>query len=310
MENRAKGVCRSVGSSKVYKYSTIAKKPEGKIPKSYVLPYLPDILDQGSVQSCVAHSIVESFQAQVHDKKRLSVLEIYGLWRKYRGEGMYPETAFDLGREIGTTRREIAPENLEVPEAISKARDYQVKYPDEFKYKVGSFYKMDKDDDFNPDYELTKWALLQYQIPLLALTQKGAHCEICVGWVDAGEINPITKDRVRQDSLLIQNSWGNIPYPRRDEKISNVEELYLVLMDKIDVPFTDIQGHWSEKYVRNAYFAGYLKGRTETTFEPEGDVKRGEMAKIISDITTNYDEKNKKLEDRIAELEARIAELE
>lgn len=310
VKNQASGVCRSVGSAKVYKYSTIAQKPTGTIPKAYVLPYLPDILDQGSVQSCVAHAIAESFQSQTNDKKQISVLEIYGLWRKHRGQGMYPETALDLGREIGTTKKEIAPENIDVPEAISKAKEYQIKYPNEFKFKVGSFYRMDKDDDFNPDYELTKWALLQYQIPLLALTQKGAHCEICIGWVDKGEINPITKDIARYDSLLIQNSYGNIPYPRRDEKISNVEELYLVLMDKINVPFVDIKGHWAEKYIENAFFAGYLKGRTESTFEPEGNVKRGELAKVLSDLITNDDEKNHKLEERIKELEERIKELE
>ena len=68
VKNQASGVCRSVGSAKVYKYSTIAQKPTGTIPKAYVLPYLPDILDQGSVQSCVAHAIAERFQSQTNDK--------------------------------------------------------------------------------------------------------------------------------------------------------------------------------------------------------------------------------------------------
>ena len=108
------GVLRSVGSGKTYRYSSISIEPP-EVPKAYLLPCLPDILDQGSVQSCVAHSVAESFQAQSSDKKQMSVLEIYGLWRKHRGEGMYPETALDIGRTVGTTKREIAPENLEVP---------------------------------------------------------------------------------------------------------------------------------------------------------------------------------------------------
>ena len=62
-------------------------------------------------------------------------------------------------------------------------------------------------------------------------------------------------------------------------------------MDKINVPFVDIKGHWAEKYIENAFFAGYLKGRTESTFEPEGNVKRGELAKVLSDLITNDDEK-------------------
>lgn len=303
MSNKPRGVIRAVGSAKTYKYSSIMVKSLDVMPGTYILPYLPDILDQGTVQSCVAHAIAESFQAQTVSKDALSVLAIYGLWRKHRGEGMYPETALDLGRTEGTLKREIAPENLEVPEAISKAKSYKAQYPTEFKYKVGSFYKIDKDDNFNPNYEYVKNALMQFNVPLLALTQRGAHCEVCVGWVDKGQKSPLDGYRVKTDSLIIQNSWGNIPNPRREVAVENVEELYLVLMDKIAVPFTDIQGHWAEKDIEHAYFAGYLKGRTETTFEPEGNVKRGELAKILSELITTYDEKNRKLEDRIRELE-------
>ena len=307
--NKSKGVLRAVGSAKVYKYSTIAKESP-KVPKVYLLPCLPDILDQGAVQSCVAHSVAESFQAQSADKEKISVLGVYGLWRKHRGEGMYPETALDIGRTVGTTKREIAPENLEVPEAIDKARKYLARFPSEFRYRVGSFYKIDKDECFNPDYELTKRALLQFNAPLLALTEKGAHCEVCVGWADKNTPSPLDGKKRSYDALIIQNSWGNIPNPRREEKLSNIEELYLVLMDKIKAPFTDIAGHWAEKYIENAYFAGYLNGRTETTFEPEGNVKRGEMAKVVSELNTSSDEKNNKLEKRIAELEKRVEELE
>ena len=307
--NKSKGVLRAVGSAKVYKYSTIAKEPP-EVPKAYLLPYLPDVLDQGSVQSCVAHSVAESFQAQSDDKAKISVLGVYGLWRKHRGEGMYPETALDIGRTLGTAKRETAPENLEVPEAIDKAKEYLARFPSEFRYRVGSFYKIDKDECFNPDYELTKRALLQFNAPLLALTEKGAHCEICVGWADKNTPSPLDGKKRSYDSLIIQNSWGNIPNPRREEKLSNIEELYLVLMDKIKAPFTDIAGHWAEKYIENAYFAGYLNGRTETEFEPEGNVKRGEMAKVVSELNTSSDEKNNKLEKRIAELEKRVEELE
>ena len=76
--NKSKGVLRTVGSGKTYRYSSISIEPP-KVPKAYLLPYLPDILDQGSVQSCVAHSVAESFQAQSSDKAKISVLGVYGL---------------------------------------------------------------------------------------------------------------------------------------------------------------------------------------------------------------------------------------
>ncbi len=298
----SRGVLRAVGSAGIYRYSSIMTEPP-EVPKSYILPYLPDILDQGTVQSCVAHSIAESFQVQSADKAKMSVLGIYGLWRHHRGEGMYPETALDMGRTLGTAKRSVAPENIEVPEAIDKAKEYLSRFPSEFCYKVGSYCKIDKDEYFNPDYELAKRALLQFNAPLLALTEKGAHCEVCVGWVDKGEKSPLDGKKRSYDSLIIQNSWGDIPHPRREVAIENVEELYLVLMEKMKTPFTDIKGHWAKKYIENAYFAGYLKGRTETEFEPEGTVKRGEMAKILSELIKTYDEKILKLEKRVEELE-------
>ncbi len=61
-----KGVRRSVGSGKIYKYSSVMREAEA-VPKSFILPYLPPILDQESVQSCVAHSLAEAFQAQDKD---------------------------------------------------------------------------------------------------------------------------------------------------------------------------------------------------------------------------------------------------
>lgn len=298
---KSKGVCRSVGSGKVYKYSSVMKEAE-TVPKSFILPYLPPILDQESVQSCVAHSLAEAFQAQDKDKTDISVLGIYGLWRNHEGEGMYPETAFDLGRSLGTPSRAVAPENIEVPEAIKKAKEYRAKYPSEFIYRVGSFYKIDREDKV-PSARLIKNALLQFNCPLLVLTENGTHCEILIGWADKGEKSPIDGETEREDVFYIQNSWGNIPFPRRREKITKIEEAYIVLMEEAKMPFADTKGHWAEKYIKQAYFAGYLNGKTEDKFCPEDYIKRGEAAKLISTLLTSYDEKILKLEERIRELE-------
>lgn len=304
-DKKSGGVCRAVGSGRIYKYSVIAEKREN-YPESYLLPVLPEVLDQGTVQSCVAHALAESLFVQAGAD--LSVLGIYGLWRRHRSEGMYPETALDMGRSMGTAKRSVAPGNYEVPEAIEKAKAYLAERPKEFRFKVGSYYKIDKevndDGDFVLSYELIKNALMTYNVPLLVITEGGAHAEICIGWADAGSLSPVDdKLKVREDSLIIQNSWGSIPYPRREEKIKSIEEAYLVLMDEIKTPFTDTNGHWAEKYIKNAYHAGYLKGRTETEFEPEGTLTRGEAAKLISEIIDTYDEKISKLEERIRGLE-------
>lgn len=300
-DNKSRGVCRAVGSGRIYKYSVIARDA-GAFPSAFLLPVLPDILDQGTVQSCVAHALAESLYVQAGTD--LSVLGIYGLWRKHRGEGMFPETAFEIGRSTGTAKRSVMPGNYEVPEAIERAKAGLAEKPKEFRFKVGSYYKIDKevneDGEFVLSYELIKNALMTYNVPLLVITEGGNHAEICIGWADKGARSPVDdKLYVKEDSLIVQNSWGSIPYPRREEKIKSIEEAYLVLMDEIKTPFTDTKGHWAEKYIKNAYHAGYLKGRTETEFEPEGTLTRGEAAKLISELIDTYDEKIAKIEERL-----------
>lgn len=46
-------------------------------------------------------------------------------------------------------------------------------------------------------------------------------------------------------------------------------------------PFTDVpQSAWFAKYVNFAFAQGVVSGKTETTFDPNGNITRGEMAKI------------------------------
>lgn len=292
----------SAGSTRAYKYSQIAKKIKD-IPKSYILPYLPPIHDQGGTDSCVAQALSGCMQAKTPGNRAVSTLLIYGLWRKTLGSGMYTETALNMGRSIGTAERHVAPEITEVPEAIEQAKKVLEEHPEEFKFKIGSWYKVDKDENSKVNAELLKKALLQFEAPVYVLVKGGSHAEICIGWVDKGEKSPLDGDVPDEDKFIIQNSHGETPIARHKMSISRIKEAYVVLTEEIKTPFTDIEGHWAEKDIKNAYFAGYLKGRTETTFEPEETLKRAEAAKILSELLKSYDEKIYSLEERIRELE-------
>lgn len=290
-------------SVKSYKYSQIAKEPD-YIPKAYVVPYLPHIHNQTGTDSCVAQALSAVLEAQTPGHKRVSPLLIYGLWRKTKESGMQTETALNMGRSLGTAELSVSPVMTEVPEATEWAKKVLTEHPEAFVYKIGSWYKVDKDEAFNVDALLLKKALLQFKIPLYVLTKSGRHAEICIGWVDKGEKSPIDNSIAKEDAFIIQNSFGEkAPYPRHKMNIKRIKEAYLVLMEEIKTPFTDIEGHWAKKDIENAYFAGYLKGRTETEFEPEGVLKRGEAARILSEVLTRCDEKITALEERIKELE-------
>lgn len=281
--NKGKGLLKAVGSARTYYYRTICNINNDDIPKEYILPYLPALLDQESIQSCVAHSIAEILQVankqQTNKTIDLSVLEIYGLWRgdKWTGEGMFTETTFNNGRKIGTCNRELAPENLEVMEAIYKAKEYLEKYPKEFIYKIGSYYKIKKDEEF---FSYLKKALLQFNLPIFVTTMNGTHAEIAVGWTKEGE-------------LILQNSWGE--YAGTDKGLhryspDKIGEAYFITMEDIKVPFEDIKGHWAEDDIKKMYFAGLIEGKTETEFCPDETLTRAEVATLLSRLTKKYDE--------------------
>lgn len=292
----ASGALRAVGSARAYYYNTICNVKDEELPKEYKVAFLPNVLDQGYVNSCVAHGVAGALSANhlrnTGELIDLSVLLIYGLWRgDMTGEGMFVESTLDNGREIGTSPRSFAPENLEVPEAIEKAKDYAERFPYSMAFKVGSFYKMRGNANFVSD---VKKALYQYNLPLVTVKEgTPRHCELIVGW--------------DEDSFILQNSYGESygdgGYHKIPITTKSLDETYLVLAEKVKLPFSDTEGHWAEKYIRNVYFAGIADGYPDGTFKPDNFMTRAEVSKLADEIMKANDEKNKKLEERIIELE-------
>lgn len=289
----ANGALRAVGSARAYYYNTICDVKDEELPKEYMVKNLSNILDQGSVNSCVAHGVAGALSAN-HLKHTgelidLSVLLIYGLWRgDMTGMGMFVESTLENGREIGTSPREYAPENLEVPDAIKKAKEYAEEYPNAMAFKVGSFYKMRENANFVKDI---KKALYQFDLPLVTVKESGGsrHCELIVGW--------------DEDNFILQNSygeeWGNKGFHKLSVTTTSLDDTFLVLADKVELPFSDTSGHWAEKYIRNLYFAGIMNGYPDGTFKPDAPITRGELAKVVDEAMKAIDDKLKKLEEKV-----------
>lgn len=284
------GARKAVGSARAYYYNTICNVKDEELPKEYMVKNLPSVLDQGSINSCVAHGVAGALSAN-HLKHTgelidLSVLLIYGLWRgDLTGMGMFVESTLENGREIGTSPREYAPENLEVPDAISKAKEYAKEYPNSMAFKVGSFYKMRENSNFASDI---KKALYQYDLPIVTVKNASSsrHCELIVGW--------------DEDNFILQNSygeeWGNKGFHKVPLTTKTLDDTFLVLADKVELPFSDVSGHWAEKYIRNVYFAGIMEGYPDGTFKPDAPITRAELAKVINEVMKRNDEINKKLD--------------
>lgn len=287
--SESNGALKTVGSARAYYYNTICDVKDEELPEVYMVKNLSNVLDQGTVGSCVAHGVAGALSAN-HLKNTgelldLSVLLIYGLWRgDMTGEGMFVESTLENGREIGTAPRQFAPENLEVPDAIKKAKEYAEEYPNALAFKVGSFYKMRENKNFVSD---VKKALYQFDLPIVTVKNGSSrHCELIVGW--------------DEDNFILQNSYGESFGSKGFHKVklttSTLDDTYLVLADKVELPFSDVSGHWAEKNIRNLYFSGIMNGYPDGTFKPDAPITRAEVAKVVDEVMKTIDEKLKKLE--------------
>jgi hypothetical protein len=270
------------GGGRDYDIRQILSVTAEELPKSYILPELPDVLDQGTTQMCVAHAVAECMQMeflkQTGVKLDFSVLMIYGLWRAEgdNSHGLYVNTALQKGREIGTVERRYAPGIMDVPGAIKEAATYAE--GDFERYKVGSYYRIAKNGYF---IDNVKRALYQFGVPLLVVSRKGgvSHAEVIVGWDSEGQF-------ILQDSYGVERHNDG----RHTQSEKNMKEVYLILMDEIKNPFVDIEGHWAEEDIKKMYHAGLIKGKTETEFCPDETMTRAEVATLLSRLTKKYDE--------------------
>lgn len=294
------GALKSVGSARAYYFRSICNVLDEELPEEYMIPRLPTLLDQGGVNSCVAHALAETAEVGIYQQTgketEVSVVVIYGRWRDewHKGEGMFPETAIKNGRKVGTCKKQLAPENIEMEEAAEFAGEIILKHPDKMIFKVGNYFTFRKDEKFSV---FLKKALFQFNLPLVVIVNNGGrHAEVAVGWNKEGDI-------------ILQNSWGSYGAVKdglHEWKPGNIEEAYLVMLKEIETPFNDVSGHWAEKYIRDLYFAEIMQGYEDGSFKPEGYIKRGEAAKIIDMVMKAADEKIQALEKEIQELKKAI----
>ena len=183
-------------------------------PATFELTDLPDVKNQRSISSCVAHviaAIAEYFYYKEHGTKvRMSTDFIYG--NQYtltgrQGKGMYPRDACKILMKYGDCRWSVLPTNTEMPACIDKIE----KLTDDelngaLEQRVKSYAKCSTDAAMK--YALTKYGPLLGSISYndkLAVNDDGvvtnvikrgnkAHGVMIYGWNDIG--------------WLCQNSWG------------------------------------------------------------------------------------------------------
>ena len=182
-----------------------------EFPKEFKLDMVR-IKNQGSVGSCVAHSlseVVEYFNnKQLNKDTEMSTGYIYGnrTLSTWRSSGMIVRDALKTLKNYGDVTKEQFPYNIETPGAIEQYEAVSDSLFNEgYPYRITSYAKLNNDKDI-------KSALMNCGPVVMAMDwyddikvkdgilttnyqgDAGGHCMVIYGWNETG--------------WLVQNSWG------------------------------------------------------------------------------------------------------
>lgn len=189
-----------------YKINKVAKSVS--FPEEYELPYTPEVKDQKSVNSCVAHvcaSIAEYYENQQCEViEELSPGYIYGVRYDYKGEGMYLRDALKTLCDKGICKHSDFPYNKEVPEIIDLVNEANLTEDKLSHYRITKYFRCKTADDiknaimtFGPVMVSVPWYSdnkVQNDILIQGRVQSGNHALYLYGW--------------NTDGFLSMNSWG------------------------------------------------------------------------------------------------------
>lgn len=202
------GCQKEIDDKRDYKMK-IASASKISYPTEYAIK-MPRVKNQGSVNSCVAHSLatfMEGFYKQ--DNKYFSVGFIYGYrpFNYYQGEGMYPREALKTLQKVGNVKQNDFPYNKELPEIKNMVDKQKARLE-----SLANECKIDSYARIHTKSEILKCLYNDCPVPVsipvynnLAIDKNGViqqpqgevegyHMVILYGWNEQG--------------YLLQNSWG------------------------------------------------------------------------------------------------------
>jgi hypothetical protein len=213
------GVVDSPEDTRDYTLETFGVDAFSNIPDEYIIPFLPNVYNQGSTSMCVGFSLAEIKEAQElkerNTRKKYSPGFIYSNREvtDHQGEGMIPRQALHRLTKFGTCDFD----NFNITGNYSICRNafneqLRQLIPLAIGQKISAYVRLKSIIDL-------KTFLLKYQTPALITiqifssfyqtgsngiisppsgTQRGGHGMVAIGW---RLIN-------NKEYLVIQNSWG------------------------------------------------------------------------------------------------------
>ena len=194
-------------------YKLTKASSDESLPKEYSLENLPNVKNQKSVSSCVAHTTSSILEYHNKCNDKLSTNFIYGIQNKHcghDGSGMYLRDACKIVKDFGDMLEEDCPGNTEVPESWDIAESsltYEDKVERAKQFIIKSYFNCSNETDI-------KRAIYKYGPVLCSIKwydtfkcdndgilngdkkgDYGYHAVMIYGWDENG--------------FKCQNSWGN-----------------------------------------------------------------------------------------------------
>ena len=272
------GVNKTVPSPRTYLYEYTIKPSVGasQLPEEFMISRLPDVKNQGSVNSCcacAAAEILEILTLQEFGKKiNFSEGYIYGRCRSASGryKGMYPDLLVEELRKKGSIPKDLYDKCYEMPEMQELLNNNpNILKMDALaeKYKIEGYVAF-----WGRKYQQMKEALYNSDVPLFAVSEdyfNESHAIIIVGYTPEG--------------FIIQNSWGERwgTEGRRIVPFDAISYAYLFVDEVFNLNFNDVkESDWFYDAVKEALFTGIMKGRSNEEFAPLDAPNRAELAQF------------------------------
>lgn len=258
-----------------------------ELPDSFCLPpeLIPDVRNQGSVNSCVAFSATNIMQIfnekEVGTRDRFSPGYVYGKCRDEDDtyEGMIIPDALNYLKKTGAPFERDFPINEEVPKIMEMVRNRPDLDEKAQPYRIAG-YEVYAWAIKERKYTAVKEALYKFRVPILGDfdLRGGKHAMAIIGWNDKAK------------TFRVVNSWGE-EWGKNgigDVSYDKLARGYLIMdaeNSNVLMPFKDVpENEWYYKAVRHVYNAGLMNGTSGETFEPERPMTRAEMAQVLFNL--------------------------
>ena len=246
------------------------------LPRSYRVSWLPEIKDQGHVNSCTAFALSYIFECIRHKQtkgaSRFSTGFLYGNRREtwYKDAGQIMRDAVKGAHKYGDVPASVWDNNLEVPEAINA-------FESAYNAVSAAARKLIKGYVRIYDADEARAFLCRYDVPLFVnTTMRKVNPMIRSDGYHALILTEYTWDKF----YICRNSWGDKNCPSPKLRFDDFVEIWGIIPME-EIKFTDVnEERWSAGAIKTAANDGIVAGYPDGSFAPEKSLTREEMAVI------------------------------